>query len=534
MRPRLLAAAVVGALAISFVFLALRSVTREVPAPVEPKGEVIVAYPDEPASLNPYAYEGDTNATRDLLRPLLPTLLTIDPDLRYLPGVATRVPSGKDITAQPFSVTFHIDAKARWSDGIPITAEDVRFTWETIRDPNQPIADRSAYERISDVVVVDRRTFRLTFDQPYPAWRDLFSAGDFILPKHALAGKDLAAELIDGPPVSGGPFVLEEWVPGLQVTYRANPQWWGDGPGFELIRVFFVPDIETALQLLEGERVQVVAAGTNVNLNRRFERLQGVRAASRFGSAWWELAFNHERAGPSENDWRKAVSTGFNRAGIVEALVRSDGRPLEHLAPGREIKNAFTSLGYDPEGTKESLGRAGFVADPDGRFRKSGVGAIGISAPADHEMASLVERAIQVGLSGSGIEVEFRNPRATDHYTLWRREGRFDLALWERRGTPFMSLNAFYHSGRHPPGGLNYTRLRSADVDRSLEAAERGTSYRRASIDEVMGQLAASLPALPLFEQKAYLGFRANVTGPSPNATVEGPFWNLHEWALSG
>jgi hypothetical protein len=97
-----------------------------------------------------------------------------------------------------------------------------------------------------------------------------------------------------------------------------------------------------------------------------------------------------------------------------------------------------------------------------------------------------------------------------------------------------MSLNAFYHSGRHPPGGLNYPRLRSAEVDRSLEAADRGASYRRASIDELMGQLSATLPALPLFEEKAYLGFRANVTGPSPNATVEGPFWNLHEWALSG
>jgi len=531
MRRRLLAVGVVGAMAISFAFLALRSVTRERPAPAEPKGEVIVAYPDEPASLNPYTYEGDTNATRDLLRPLLPTLLTIGPDLRYLPGVATRVPSGKDITAQPFSVTFHIDAKARWSDGIAITAEDVKFTWETIKDPNQPIADPSAYERISDVVVVDPRTVRLTFDQPYPAWRDLFSAGDFILPKHALAGKDLAAELDDGPPVSGGPFLLEEWTPGLQFVYLANPQWWGNGPGLQRLRVFFVPDVETSLRLLETGRVQVVAASTNVNFRRRLERIPGIIAASRFGSSWWELAFNHQRPGASDLSWREAVARGFNRAGIVEALVRDEGRSLEHLAPGREIANAFSGFSWDPQEARESLERAGFTAGADGKFRKAGVGSIGISAPTDHEMASLIERAIQVGLADSGIEVEFRNPRANDHYTVWRREGRFDLALWERRGTPSISLSASYHSGRHPPNGLNYTRLMSPEVDAALEAADRGASSRRAQLDEVMRQLAVTLPALPLFEAKSYIGYPANVSGPAPNSSVEGPFWNIHDWS---
>ncbi|MGH2768605.1 MAG: hypothetical protein ACRDIF_06590, partial [Actinomycetota bacterium] len=97
-------------------------------------------------------------------------------------------------------------------------------------------------------------------------------------------------------------------------------------------------------------------------------------------------------------------------------------------------------------------------------------------------------------------------------------------------GTPSMSLTGSYRSTAHPPAGANYTRLSSAEVDTALEAADSMGERRR--LDELMGQLAETLPALPLFEARAYLGFSSGVAGPDPNATVEGPFWNLETWRL--
>lgn len=496
-----------------------------------PRGEIAIAYTDDPPSLNPFTYEGDTNAARDLLRPVFPTLLSIGPDLRYRPSLAIRVPTGKDLGERPFSVTFHLDPRAKWADGVPVGAGDVRFTWETMLNPSIPAARRGPYARITDVDIVDDRTFRLVFDSAYPGWRDLFSAGDFVIPKHALEGKDLVRQW-DVQVPGAGPFVIEKFEPGFRIVYRANARWWGRGPGLERVTVFVVPALETALKLLDQKRVQVIAATSQLNLTQRIARVQGARSRSRFGSAWWELAFNHERSGPDHPDFRKAVAAAFDRAGIAEALIREEGRVLHHLAPSRAVPDSFGPYDLDHDASKQSLGRAGF-AEIGGKFTRPGVSAIGLSTPQESEIGLIVERSIFEGMRRMGFQVELKNPRAGVLYGRWRREGSFDLALWERRGTPSQPFSPFYSSKARPPDGVNYYRLASGDVDLAIERLEKANTYRQRDLAEFMRAAAASLPAIPIFEAKAYLGFGPGLSGPDPNATVDGPFWNLHEWVLS-
>ncbi len=497
-----------------------------------PTGEIAVAYPEEPSSLNPYLYPGATNATRDLLRPVLPTLLEIDSSLRYRPGLATRIPSGAEVGGQPFSVTFHLDPTARWSDGVPITSADVRFTWETILNPGWQVADRSPYRRLARVETPDPQTVRLVFDAPHSGWRDLFSGGAFILPAHLLRGQDFNQTWRSEVPVSGGPFLVESWTPGLEIVYAANPKWWGRPPGLARVRVLIVPDIETAIQLLGAGRVQAVVATTQINLLARMERLPGVQARARFGAAWWELAFHHERPGPSDPAFRKAVALGLDRPGMVEALIRGEGRPLEHLWPGRRLDPAFSGYRPDPARARRLLAEAGYVGDSNGALTKAGMGKIGLSAPAESELAAVLQRSLQAGLRRAGIEIEIRNQESNRFYGELRREGGFDLALWERRGTPSMSLAASFHSGLEPPKGINYSRMGSPEVDAAIEATERSSELQNALLDRVMEALAEALPALPLFEEKSYVGFQSSLRGPDPNATVEGPFWSLEEWEL--
>jgi peptide/nickel transport system substrate-binding protein len=290
-----------------------------------------------------------------------------------------------------------------------------------------------------------------------------------------------------------------------------------------------VPDIETALQLLAQGRVQAVAATTQTNLERRLRRVPGTGVAAGLGSAWWELGFQFPRPGLGDLQVRRAVAAAVDRAGIVEALVRGEGRGLEGLAAGRESQ-AFAGLRHDPEAARRLMQEAGFTLQGD-RFTKAGVSRLEIDAPAENEMAALVQRALEAGLRGAGIDVEVRSPRTERFYASWRREGRFDLAVWERRGTPSMSLRGAYHSAQRPPAGPNYTRVSSPELDRALDAADAAVTGGRSAFEEVMRQLAATIPALPLFEARAYLGYQSGLEGLRPNATVEGPFWNLEQWA---
>lgn len=494
------------------------------PAPVPdrlPRGEIAVAYPHVPLTLNPYTFEGETIATHDLLRPVLPTLLRINPDLTYGPSLALRVPSGRDVTDTPFSVTYHLDPRAVWSDGQPVTAEDVRFTWQAILDPRFPIADRSAYRHVTDVVAVDAHTVRLVFDGFYVWWPDLFSAGDFVLPKHDLEGKDLGAELRDAVRVGAGPFTIESWTPGLEIVYAANPRWWGTGPRYQRVRVQFVPDTEMAVQLLEKSKVQALVATTEPNLTARLHEVRGVGASSRYGAAWWELLFQHERAAMRNPVLRQAVAAAVDRKGMVEAFAREDGRRLDTLAPGwgPGTSKAFEAVGLDRERASTLLADAKLTPAP-----------LALGGPSNSELGGLLQRAVQAGLQQVGIQSEVGDPDEDRFYGQWLREGRFDLAVVERRGSPMGSLTGTYRSTLKPPAGLSYSRLSSSAVDEALDTADGLQKADAALADVVMRRLADALPAVPLVEVKAFIAYRTGLGGVAANATVDGPFWNLQQW----
>src|SRR5581483_3187121 len=171
-----------------------------------------VGVPEEPASLDPFDPRSRTLAGEAILGEVLPQLFRVDPAGREVGWLAddasVRVaPDGR-------SATFALRPGARWSDGAPITVDDVRFTLDTVRGAAWP-GPAAGYDRVT----VDGAggSVTLRFDGPFPGWRRLFSGADFVLPAHRLAGKDLRKEWTSGPDVFGGPFRLGAVTPGLSV-----------------------------------------------------------------------------------------------------------------------------------------------------------------------------------------------------------------------------------------------------------------------------------------------------------------------------
>jgi peptide/nickel transport system substrate-binding protein len=492
------------------------------PSQASPRGEISVAYPHAPLTLNPYTSEGETIATHDLLRPVLPTLLRIGPDLRYGPSLALRVPSGRDIVETPFSVTYRLDPRAVWSDGQPVTADDVRFTWQAILNPRFPIADRSAYRHVSDVVAVDPHTVRLEFDSFYVWWPDLFSAGDFVLPRHDLEGNDLGTELRNGVRVGAGPFTIESWTPGSELVYAANPRWWGNGPHYQRVHVLFVPGTETALQFLSQGKVQALATTSEPNLSARLRKIPQVGISARYGAAWWGLLLQTDRPSMRDLRFRQAVALALDRRGMADGVGPENGRSLESLAPGwgPGPSKAFDSVDLDRPQSQQILAGAGLHP-----------GTLTFAGPSSGELAALLQQTVQADLQQVGISAEIRNTDKEQFYGRSLREGRFDLAVVEQRGSPMEALTRLYRSGLQPPAGLNYARLSSPAVDEALDAADTVKEADPALADVVMRRLAAALPAVPLVEVKAFIAYRTTISGVAANATVDGPFWNLAQWS---
>lgn len=486
---------------------------KPIPGPqVRPTGQITVAYPEEPAGLDPYLVETRSNATLDLLRPVLPTLLTVRPDRSYGPGIAS-VPRGADVAKDRSRVTFKIMPQAVWSDGVTITADDVAFTLGSIMDGKLPIADRSGYDRIAKFVRKGPRSFTLHFDGPFPGYRDLFSAGDFILPKHLLEGKDLRTQMLGDVGFSGGPFSIERWTRGLGIDYVANPRWWGTGPRLERVAVRFVSSIDTAVRLMREERVDVVVSSSQVGLIRRLQS-GSTQISSRYGMAWWELVFNVQRL-PDEKI-RRGLAAAIDRGSVIEALYKDNAKPIDSPMPGM-TPPASAPYPYDLAKARADLEAGGSVKTGNGLRLPTGR-ALVVCASGSHEVPATFQRALQVSLDSIGVQVELRNHTAAAVYGTWFADGRCDAYILERRGTSSTTLSSLYRG-----------RASDADLDAKLALADRSEA------EEVPAaiRIAELVPSVPLAEVQMVIAARG-VAGPQANATVDGPFWNLAAWRNEG
>jgi microcin C transport system substrate-binding protein len=186
----------------------------------KPGGEVSTFGGQYPKSIN-YYLDNNTLAA-EIFGAFFETLLTMNPvTLEYEPGLAEKW----SISGDKKTFTFFIDPKARWSDGSPVTAHDVRWTYDAIMNPNNMTGPHKAnMERFEPPQVIDEKTIRFTAKEIH--WKNLMAAGDFyILCKHAYEKKDFNKINFEFPVVSGL-YQLGKIDEGVSISINRRQDWW--------------------------------------------------------------------------------------------------------------------------------------------------------------------------------------------------------------------------------------------------------------------------------------------------------------------
>lgn len=198
---------------------------QEEPSPIAspyavPGGEIAIFAGQSPKSLNYYL---DNNTfTAQVFGSLYETMLGYDPiSLDREPALARRW----TISDDKKTFTFHLDPRAKWSDGTPLTAEDVAWTFHAIMKPeNRTGVHKVSLETFDDPEIVDARTIRFTAREVH--WRNLGALGGMnILPKHAFEDLDFNKINFEFPVVSG-PYALGELKEGIYLTLTRRDDWW--------------------------------------------------------------------------------------------------------------------------------------------------------------------------------------------------------------------------------------------------------------------------------------------------------------------
>jgi peptide/nickel transport system substrate-binding protein len=470
--------------------------------PASSPSGLVVALSSEPQSLDP-RFGTDANSAR--LADLLHAALTRSD------ATASRVPELASAWAlpDPYTVVFRLRPDFRFADGTPVTAADVKATYDAVRDPSLASPKRASVAMVSSIETPDATTVVMRLSAPFPPFLDATGLG--ILPA-ALARQ--ADEVTTG----AGPFRLVRAVRGERLDLEPNPGYPTGPPRLGTLTIRIVPDeVVRALELRRGTLGFVQDAfEPEVVAWLRSRRELAVRQRS--GTSVHYLAFNFRDRRLADRRVRRAIALAIDRDELVASVLGGGARPASGLlAPDHWAYAAARLPGHDRPRARRLLDLAGF-RDPDGagpapRFR---VVYKTSSQPARRRLAE----AMQAQLAAVGIALDVRTYEWGTLYAQIRA-GNFELCslAWVGIGDPDLYFFAF-HSTMEPPAGYNRGGYASAIMDRLTAEARVITdpATRRALYARIQRLAARELPVLPLWWEDRVVVHTRRLEGFEPSA----------------
>ena len=512
------------------------------------RSRVVVGVEDFPAVLNNISF--DSNAwTGWIAGPALARGYKLLPDFTYEPWVFED--DCTIDTEEPFTVSCRIREDASWSDGTPITADDFEFTYETIMSPDnaETVLSVTGYENITGFEVVSPTEFRMVFDGPYAAYRDLWAGTtSTILPAHALEGWDFNTDWNEcicvpetGEPIGSGPFLVESFTPDQEVTLVKNDAYW-DGEA-NLDEVVFVPtpDADAELNALDGDDVQVVYPQETSQLRQRLEAIDGVNLETGLGLSWEHLDLLVTAPGLDDLAVRRAIATALPRQDVVDNVARpvdddatvQDNSIYVPTQDEYEPNWELYSAAGDVDEANAMLDAAGWTRTGDVRSRDGVELRFTIGTTAGDVGRESTEQIIQDRLAEIGIVVEIDN---VGESAFFDRVDAFEypMAIFANDSSPDPSwVNAVYPTD----APFNGTQQSNEQVDALLEQAngETDPDARAALLNTADSIMAEEVVAvIPLYQKPAHLAFLDSVSGLQLNVTIDGFTWNIEEWERTG
>lgn len=361
-------------------------------------GELKILQWQAPSQLNGLVATGDKDQLAS--GPVQESLMVRLADGVLAPQLITQVPSvaNGDLAEDLTSVTFRLKEGVLWSDGEPLTADDVAFTIEWALDEANSVTSFSFYETIDSTEVIDDLTIKINFGEPNPTWADAYTGmgAGLVLPKHILEGADQSVtDQFRSNPIGTGPFKVESFSANDQVTYVMNENYREPNkPYFERILLKGGGDAQAAARasIQTGEFDYGWNLAVEPDLLRQMESDDNPGELVTYGGLTIErinINFsdpNTEVDGQrsemntphpilSDLKVREAIRLGTNRTLMSEQFYFGpvDEPPVQNVLSGiPSMESPNTELVYDPDAAKALLDEAGWVMDGDYR-KKDGM-----------------------------------------------------------------------------------------------------------------------------------------------------------------
>ncbi len=508
-------------------------------------GELRIAVQSDLKNLNPLLNSNTTDVFVDRL--MFEPLLSADPKGNPVPMLASVVPTleNRGISQDGLTITYHLRRGLRWTDGVPLTSRDVKWSWQAIMNADNNVVSRHGYDIIASIDTPDPSAVVVHLKQKFAPFVDSFFAESdqpyMIAPAHVLAQYPNLNQVSfnNKPTVSDGPFKFVEWSRGDHITLQRNDAFFMGMPGLQRIDVKIIPDEETSVNLLRTHAIDYMFQAS-------IETYQSLRDAPDVRIVWvnvngyYYLQINCSSPILRDPRVRLAVAYAIDKQELVQKLaynmqtVATEDIPDWMWAFNPHVR----SYPHDPAISRKLLGEAGWSPGPDGVMRKNGQ-PLDLLMVTNNSSATRRREAVEVQAmlrqAGIGSEIKFYPGDilyAPAGMGGVLQLGRFDITVsgWYAGIDPDDSTQL--QCQNFPPSGYNYSRYCSPDMQAAQQAAlthyDRKT--RTAAYYRIQELLARDNPGIFTSWLRQMEPISVDFKGFAPNPTVES--WNAWQWTI--
>ncbi|ORW02456.1 ABC transporter family substrate-binding protein [Mycobacterium kyorinense] len=487
------------------------------PATLRDGGNLRLALTSFPENFNELNIDGNTADVGSIVSPTLPGAFITQPDgsLKLNTDYFTDV----ELTSTtPQVVTYTINPKAVWSDGTPITWEDLKSEVDACsgRDKRYLIASRAGFERVKSVTRgVDDRQAVVTFAEPYAEWRGMFAGG--MQPRSMTANPEVFNKgQLNAPGPSAGPFIVTTIDRTAQrIVLTRNPRWWGAKPRLDSI-TFLVLDAAAVIPALQNNAIDAAGVGTLDDMVTA-QRTPGIVIRTAPAPTWYHLTFNGAPGSIlADEKLRLAICRGIDRQAIVDVVQHGlTGRPApldNHVYVAGQVgyQNNSAPGAYNPDQARRDLDALGWKLNGAVR-EKDGKQLVIRDVFYDGQSARQIALVAQQNLAQIGVKLLLDPKPGTGFFSQHVAVGDFDITQfgWVGNAFPLSALPQIYTSD----GDSNFGKIGNPQIDAKIEQtlSELDPDKARALANEVDMMIWREGFNLPLFQSPGDIAVRSTL-----------------------
>jgi len=528
-------------------------------------GTVVLILPEEPTTLN--MYMSAAAVVRQVADATSATgLVTVDENGEFQPVLATELPTLENggLSEDLLTVTWNLRPGLLWSDGEPLTSDDVKFTWEAVSHPDSGAVIAEGFNQIESVETPDELTAVVTYSEPFAGYLNQFTYG--VLPRHATgAPEDMMNWDWNREPVGAGPFVLSEWKAGESITLERNPYYFEEGkPRLDELVFVIVPEpaAQTAM-MMRGEAQVHLWPGEEEE--EEYNELLGDMGAQITVPGTWNMAIEFNMSQPFDDDpgptpphpilgdirVRQAIASAIDYETLLAQVMPNTAPSTNPFAYGWYECDIARQYPYDPDTANQLLEEAGWVMGNDGirvadgaEYAEDGTRlTMELQGYTNFEPLQRTEEFIVENLREVGVEARIQNYDFSIIFGSYsdgspRKTGDFDMLIYDRAFglEPQAEIFARYHSSDIPtadnPDGRGYMRWVNEEADELIETAGRNFDLQvRKDAYCQLGELIVNEDVVQIF---LYLfqdgfGFSSRLDGYTVS-TWGSMTWDVQNW----